>query len=113
VNGCAGAGPRPDCLVPPMAASIAPELANQLDAAETAEPVGAVMRLARAHSASSDQTVLTAQRLLDHVQKQVGVAPVKYNVFKNLGYFVVYAAPAFIRKLAEQPEVDRAQANEQ
>lgn len=55
---------------------------------------------------------LTSQ-LLERVEKQSGKAASRYNVFRNLGSFVVSAHPTFIQQLKEQPEVVSIVANRQ
>ncbi len=34
-----------------------------------------------------------------------------FNVFPNLGYFVLVAAPVFVERVVDQPEVASASAN--
>jgi hypothetical protein len=96
-----------------------PELLKQLEAtaATDTNQVEAVIRL-KADDAS--QVVPTAERteelaneLLTRVGSEVGESVPRYNVFRNLGSFVVSAPPPFIRKLISQPEVAAATANRQ
>jgi hypothetical protein len=51
--------------------------------------------------------------LLARVKKQSGTSASRYNVFKNLGSFVVSAPPAFVKELMAQPEVAAILANQQ
>jgi hypothetical protein len=60
-----------------------------------------------------DQTLTMVENLLHRLQQETGESPRDYNVFKNLGSFVVAASPAFINKLLEQDEIASAMANRQ
>ncbi len=60
---------------------------------------------------SPDETVQTAECLLKNVEQTIGVAPKDYNIFRNLGYFVVSATAPFVRKMIEQKEIASASAN--
>jgi hypothetical protein len=98
---------------------IDPELIKQLDAtaASQDDKVEAVIRL-RPDDASQivpapEQTETLANHLIERVKGQVGESATHYNVFRNLGSFVVSAPPAFIRELISQPEVASAVANRQ
>jgi len=51
--------------------------------------------------------------LLARVKKQSGTSASRYNVFKNLGSFVVSAPAAFVQELMVQPEVAAIVANQQ
>ncbi|MDR7419259.1 MAG: hypothetical protein QN178_10160 [Armatimonadota bacterium] len=94
-----------------------PELLRQLDQhAADARPVEAVFTLRggkTARSAKADETEAAVRRLLRRVEAEVGVPPVNYNVFRNLGTFVVVASPEFVRALAAQGEIATATANRQ
>jgi hypothetical protein len=97
-------------------ARVDPELDKQLSAAQASTtPVQAVFRLRSekrgAAAPSPERTEALAHELLSRVKGQAAGALADYNVFRNLGYFVVSAEPRFIRKLIEQPEVASAQAN--
>jgi hypothetical protein len=105
-----------------MAASgpkIDPELIRQLEetAANEQHTVEAVIRL-KPDDASQivptpERTEALTKELLERVKKQVGKPALRYNVFKNLGSFVVSAPSSFIRELISQPEVAAAVANQQ
>ncbi len=97
-----------------------PTLSAQLDAsAAGGEPVGAVIALRSdaagngAAPASGDEVACLAEDLLDRVGRETGSQARDYNVFRNLGSFVVVASSTFIRVLLEQPEVESAMANRQ
>ena len=95
-----------------MGARTDPELAAQLRKAAAGEaPVEAVIALRRDGAAAD--TAAVAEDLLARVKDQTGAEPQDYNVFRNLGSFVVAAPPAFIERLLEQPEVESAMANRQ
>ena len=96
-----------------------PELLKQLEAtaASDTSEVEAVIRL---KPDDASQVVPTAERteeltneLLSRVKSEIGESVSRYNVFRNLGAFVVSAPPPFIRKLISQPEVAAATANRQ
>ena len=75
-----------------------PELMKQLNqAAASEQPVEVVVRL-RPDSASEvaptpKRTEALAKELLTRVKKRIGRDASRYNVFKNLGSFVVSAHP--------------------
>jgi hypothetical protein len=94
------------------------ELEKQLKAAASEEkPVEAVVRLKPEDPSqivpSADRMEELTSQLLDRVKKQSGKAASRYNVFRNLGSFVVSAHPTFIEQLKEQPEVASIVANQQ
>jgi hypothetical protein len=92
-----------------------PVLSAQLaEAAAGDRPVQAVIGLRRdsGGAASADVGAVT-EALLDRVTRATGSEALDYNVFGNLGSFVVVAPPTFIRGLLEQPEVESAIANRQ
>ena len=60
-----------------------------------------------------DQTLTMVENLLKRLQQETGEFPRDYNVFKNLGSFIVAASPTFINKLLEQEEIASAMANRQ
>ena len=60
---------------------------------------------------SSADTRRVVEELLRRVEREVGSSPAASNVFANLGRFAVEASPSFVRKLVEQDEIARAQAN--
>lgn len=97
---------------------IDPELVKQLDkAAAEEQPVEAVIRLKPDNAAdivpTAERTEEITKQLLARVKKQIGVGANQYNVFRNLGSFVVSAPPNFIRELISQPEVAAVVANQQ
>jgi hypothetical protein len=108
---------RPKRRRKPAVAEIDPELIRLLDQSSTADdPVEAVIRL-RAESPetvvpSPQRTEALADRVIARVQKRAR-SQAKYNVFRNLGSFVVSGTPGLIRELIAQPEVGGAMANRQ
>jgi hypothetical protein len=60
-----------------------------------------------------EQTQSMVKDLLAQVERQTGESPQRYNVFKNLGSFVVDASPQFIRAMLEQDGIASAAANRQ
>lgn len=99
----------------PSKARVDPELERQLSAAQASTgPIQAVFRLRPEKGAaapSPERTDALTHELLSRVKAQGAGAAADYNVFRNLGYFVVSAEPRFIRILIDQPEVASAQAN--
>lgn len=99
-----------------MAARTDPTLSAQLDGSTAGdEPIQAVIAL-RANDgppASGDDVACLTEDLLDRVGRETGSQARDYNVFRNLGSFVVVASSTFIRTLLEQPEVESAMANRQ
>ena len=94
------------------------ELEKQLKAAAGDEKlVEAVVRLKPDDPSQivppADQMEDLTNQLLERVKKQSGHAASRYNVFRNLGSFVVSAHPNFIQQLKEQPEVVSIVANQQ
>jgi hypothetical protein len=98
---------------------IDPELRRQLDGAAAAEaqPVEAVLRLRpKTRSALVPPPQATrdlAELLVTRVAEELGVTAEDYdfNVFPNLGYFVLSASPGFVERVLDQPEVASASAN--
>jgi hypothetical protein len=101
--------------VAPLSERVDPELAKQLNEAAADEPVGAVIRLSPTSpgspAPSPEETDRIAHDLLSRAQKRAKLHAPDYNVFKNLGYFVVSAPPAYLRALVDEPEVARAFPN--
>ena len=98
---------------------IDPELTRQLEmtAASQDKKVEAVIRL-KPEDASQvvpapERTESLTNQLMERVHEQIGESATRYNVFRNLGSFVVSAPPSFIRELISQPEVASAVANQQ
>lgn len=94
------------------------ELIQQLDNTRAGEPlVEAVVRFRpddpKQVVPSPERTEELTQKVLDRVKKQLGKSEARYNVFRNLGSFVVSAEPEFLRELISQPEVAAAVANRQ
>ena len=95
-----------------------PELIQQLKDAHAGQPlVEAVVRF-RADDPkevvpSPERTEELTQCVLNRVKKHIGKSEARYNVFRNLGSFVVSAEPEFLRELISQPEVAAAVANQQ
>src|SRR5881628_3865458 len=95
-----------------------PELIRQLNGTEASkEDIAAVVRLQPDDPSqivpSPERTEELTQKILERVKKKVGSSESRYNVFKNLGSFVVSAEPEFLRELISQPEVAAAVANKQ
>ena len=95
-----------------------PELIRQLNGTESSkEDIAAVVRLQPDDPSqivpSPERTEELTQKILERVKKKVGSSESRYNVFKNLGSFVVSAEPEFLRELISQPEVAAAVANQQ
>ena len=95
-----------------------PELLRQLEQAKSGgTEVQAVFALRPPDSSQKfltpDQTQVMVENLLRRLQQETGETPRDYNIFKNLGSFVVAASPTFIRKLLEQDEIASAVANRQ
>lgn len=92
------------------------ELTQQLDSSAGGDGlVEAVMRLRsddpKEIVPSPEQTEALTQKILTRVKEQSGKSEARYNVFKNLGSFVVAAEPEFLRSLISQPEIATAVAN--
>jgi hypothetical protein len=100
-------------------AKVDPELRRQLSGAVegASEPVEAVMRLRPATRSSSTPSPGATRELVElvvgRVAEELGTAKDAYdfNVFPNLGYFVLSAAPGFVERVLDQPEVASASAN--
>jgi hypothetical protein len=87
---------------PSSSAKIDAELLKQLKTASDSEKlVEAVVRLRPDDPSqivpAAERTEEVANQLLKRVEKQSGKAASRYNVFRNLGSFVVSANPTFIR----------------
>lgn len=95
-----------------------PELVRQLEiAAESKKPVEAVFIL-RSDDPSQivpapERTEELTREILKRVKKRARSSEHRYNVFRNLGSFVVSAPPTFLRELMLQPEIAAAMANQQ
>ncbi len=95
--------------------SIDPELVQQINEAAADEPVGAVIRLSppsgKGLTPSPEETDRIAHELLARAQVRAESSAPDYNVFKNLGYFVVSAPPRYLKALVDEPEVAHACPN--
>lgn len=95
--------------------SIDPELVQQMNDAADDEPVGAVIRLgptsSESPSPSPEETDRIARELLARARKRVKSGSPDFNVFKNLGYFVVSAPSRYLKAIVDQPEVAHAFPN--
>lgn len=94
------------------------ELVRQLKTAATDEKlVEAVVRLKPDDPSQivppAERMEELTNRLLERIKKESGKTPSRYNVFRNLGSFVVSAPPTFIQYLIDQPEVVSIMANQQ
>jgi hypothetical protein len=102
-------------------AKVDPELRRQLSdpAATEAVPVQAVLRLRPTRRSALVPPPETTRALAEHVVARVaaelGATAGDYDVhvFPNLGYFVLQAAPGFVARVLDQPEVASASANRQ
>jgi hypothetical protein len=98
-----------------MPVKVDKELMNQLAAAHDGT-VEAVVKLKPAGTQivpAPERMEMLTKRVLDRTSKNSGHKPERYNVFRNLGSFVVAANPGFIRELISQPEVSAVIANQQ
>ena len=98
-----------------MPVKVDKELMNQLAAAHDGT-VEAVVKLKPAGTQivpAPERMEKLTKRVLDRTSKNSGHKPERYNVFRNLGSFVVAANPGFIRELISQPEVSAVIANQQ
>jgi hypothetical protein len=100
---------------PPAKDRVDPELTRQMNEAGADEPVGAVIRLCPTSPGSlvpsPEETERIAHDLLARVARHVKDHKPDFNVFRNLGYFVVSAPPAYLKALVESPEVAHAFPN--
>jgi hypothetical protein len=100
-------------------AKIDPELRRQLSdaAAAAVEPVEAVLRLRPTLRSTlpppPQATRDLADLLVTRVAEELGAEKdaYDYNVFPNLGYFVLSASAGFVERMLDQPEVASASAN--
>jgi len=92
-----------------------PELTRQMNEAGEKEPVGAVFRLCPTSPGSPvpspEETERIAHDLLARATRRFKDHAPDFNVFKNLGYFVVSAPPAYLKALVDAPEVAHAFPN--
>jgi hypothetical protein len=95
-----------------------PELLRQLEAASSNDqPVEAVIFLRPDNPSeiapSPERTREITRKVLDRVESRTGSRERRYNVFGNMGSFVVSALPSFLKELLRQPEIVAAMANQQ
>jgi hypothetical protein len=95
-----------------------PELVRQMRAAAGDDAsVEAVFMLAPEDPSqvvpSPERTEELSRHLLERVKVRIGKAAADFNVFRNMGSFVVSAHPDFLRELIAQPEIASAMANQQ
>src|SRR5262249_24377153 len=98
-----------------MAPKVDPQLAKVLKTADD-KNVEAVIKLKPRDSQvvpTPEQTEHTTKQILERTKQRSGHSPDRYNVFRNLGSFVVSAEPAVIQELISQPEVQAVVANQQ
>jgi len=96
-----------------------PELRRQLSGAAAAEarPVEAILRLRptprSAIAPPPHATRQLAELVVSRVAEELGATQDEYdfNVFPNLGYFVLVAPPVFVERVVDQPEIASASAN--
>jgi hypothetical protein len=100
---------------PPAKGRVDPELTRQMNEAGEDEPVGAVIRLCPTSPGglvpSPEETERIAHDLLARAARHFKDHAPDFNVFKNLGYFVVSAPPAYLKALVDAPEVAHAFPN--
>jgi hypothetical protein len=97
---------------------IDPDLLAQLDAAATAGASSLVQAVVHLQPEAAGEIVPRPERteaivrsLLARVTKKLGLDPADFNVFPNLGSFVISASQEYLRELLDQPEVGSALAN--
>lgn len=100
------------------AAKVDPVLKEQLSRlASDDETIDAVCALrAPGHGESAlapEEAERLAREVMRRVEKEVGVAPDRVNVFRNLSSLIVSARPSFVRALLKQREIVSAMANVQ
>jgi hypothetical protein len=95
-----------------------PELVRQMHAATGDDAsVEAVFMLAPEDPSqvvpSPKRTEELTRHLLERIKARIGKGAADFNVFRNMGSFVVSAHPDFLRELIAQPEIASAMANQQ
>lgn len=93
-----------------------PKLSEQLERASAEQStVQAVfsLDLPKKKLLEPEEVQAAAERVLQRVEQTVGAKAHDYNVFRNLGAFVVEADEPFIRALIDEPEIASATANRQ
>jgi hypothetical protein len=98
-------------------ADVDKELSQMLDASgDDSQPVEAVFRLRpEAGQVLIDPGVAeqTTKQVLERAEQTSGQRAHDYNVFRNLGSFMVSAPASLIRAIIQQPEIGGALANRQ
>lgn len=99
-----------------MQAKTDQELLKQIEDAEARqEAVQAVFSLRPpdpgARFVTPEETDELVEALLKRLADETGESPRDYNVFRNLGSFVVDASPGYVRKMMDQAEIASALAN--
>jgi hypothetical protein len=90
-------------------AKVSPELARQLDEADSLVGAALTLRSPEPHATVPAEAVEDlAREVLDRVHEQTGLAPDDVNVLKNLGMFSVWASAPFVKALLAQPEIAEA-----
>lgn len=97
---------------------IDPRLLAQLDAGagvKASALVEAVVQLQPAAvgevAPAPERTEAIVRSVLARVTMKLGLEPADFNVFPNLGSFLIAASRAYLRELLDQPEVQAAVAN--
>jgi hypothetical protein len=93
-------------------AVITPDLEQQLEwAQQHGTTVEAVFRLRDSMISTGAAVTQTTKSVLSRATETTRLRPADWNVFENLGYFVLVALPSYIRAVARQPEIAKAQPN--
>lgn len=97
--------------------TIDPQLIRQVaQAVDSQRSVAATFTL-RSPSAkatlSPQQTSAMVRKVLNRIARQTDCKPKDVSVFPNIQSFSIDAAPSFVARLLQQPEIDSAVANEQ
>src|SRR5712692_10110712 len=106
------------CATVRTMARIDPALARALDSAaasnDVIEVVCSLKPLAPDDVTTSPaDTERLARELIDRVAAAASEQPQRWNVFRNMGSFVIAAPAGFVRELLKQPEIHSAVANRQ
>lgn len=101
----------------PEVAKTDPALNQQLDEATEGGEIEAIVKLKPDSPGeivpTAPRTTEITEKLLKRVARTVGKPASRFNVFKNMGSFVVSSDPVFIKELMAQPEVANVMANRQ
>lgn len=93
-----------------------PKLMNQLEQAgadQTTVQAVFTLDLPKKKLLEPAEVEAATERVLQRVEQNVGSKAQDYNIFRNLGAFVVEADEPFIRALIDEPEIATAVANRQ